>query len=44
MKKRTGYAAASYSSDVKEVLGAVGHQLRQRGWPLADVKVFVADA
>jgi hypothetical protein len=44
MRKRTGYAASSRSSDVKEVLGAVGHALRQRGWTVAAVKRFLSEA
>ena len=42
MRKRTGYAAASYSPDVKEVLGAVGHGLRQEGWAVEDVERFLS--
>jgi hypothetical protein len=44
MARRAGYTAAVYSPEVKEVLGAVGNQLRQRGWPVADVKGFLSDA
>ncbi len=44
MAKRSRYAAASYSPEVKEVLGAVGHQLRQKGWAVPAVKRFLSDA
>jgi hypothetical protein len=44
MAKRSRYAAASYSPEVKEVLGAVGHQLRQEGWAVSAVKRFLSDA
>lgn len=44
MKKRSRYTAASYSPEVKEVLGAVGRQLRREGWAVAAVKRFLSDA
>ncbi len=44
MAGRPGYVAAGYSPEVKEVLAAVGHQLRQRGWTVAAVKGFFSDA
>jgi transposase len=44
MERRGRYAGAQYAPEVKEVLGAVGHELRQRGWPLAAVKSFCSDA
>jgi hypothetical protein len=44
MAGRRGYVAAGYSPDVKEALGAIGHVLRQRGWPVADVKNIFLEA
>ena len=44
MAKRSRYSAADYSPDVKEVLGAVGRELRARGWAVAAVKAFLSDA
>jgi hypothetical protein len=44
MAGRAGYVAAGYSPEVKDVLGAVGHQLRQRGWSVAAVKSFLSEA
>ncbi len=44
MAGRSGCVAASYSPEVKEVLGALGHQLRQRGWSVAALKSFCYDA
>jgi transposase-like protein len=37
MAFRGEYRAAGYSSDVKDVLGAVGHQLRTEGRSVRDV-------
>ncbi len=44
MAKRGCYSGAAYSSEAKEVLGAIGRGLRDRGWTGADVKSFFSDA
>ncbi len=44
MAKRGRYSGAAYSPEAKEVLGAIGRGLRDRGWTGADVKSFFSDA
>ena len=44
MARRGGFAAAMHSPDVKAALGAVGAQLRGRGWSVHDVAEIFAEA
>ena len=44
MARRGGYAAAMHSPDVKAALGAVGAQLRGRGWSVHEVAEIFAEA
>ena len=44
MTHRGGFAAAMHSPDVKAALGAVGAQLRGRGWSVHDVAEIFAEA
>jgi hypothetical protein len=37
MAKRGKYTGSSYSIDVKEALGAIGHGLREEGWTVSAV-------
>lgn len=43
MEGRARYAGARYAPEVKEVLGALEHGLRQRGWSVADLQSFCSD-
>ena len=44
MARRGGYAGAAHPPDVKATLGAVGSQLRARGWSVHKVGQLFVDA
>src|SRR3990167_996833 len=44
MARRGNYSSASYSIDVKAALGAIGQQLRVRGWTVREVVKILDEA
>jgi len=44
MNPRGGYAGAVHPPDVKAALGAIGHQLRGRGWSVREVGELYVNA
>jgi hypothetical protein len=44
MRQLGGYSGAAYSTDVKDALGAIGHQLRQREWSVREIGEMYLDS